>query len=113
MTRWENEELWDADGNDLSNTPGVRAMPRPARPHQHLKRDPHCGYFRCPACRRVMPFCWGASDGPECDECWARDHAPASESPKSGEAVLHLAGGLAWWGLGFVIALYAIRELFK
>lgn len=32
-------------------------------------RDPECELFRCPACGRWMPWCWGHDECANCDEC--------------------------------------------
>lgn len=29
--------------------------------------------FRCPACNRFRPLCFGGAPDPRCDECWAKD----------------------------------------
>ena len=68
MARWENKEMWDGHGNYLGSgsQPGLVL-----EWEAHICRKPFaCGAFRCPCCLRHVAWCRGASEGPECRECW-------------------------------------------
>jgi hypothetical protein len=106
MTRWENEHLWDARGNYLGN--GERAMPPAARPHQRSCTC-DCGVFICPKCGRAMPWCWGAADGPECDECWPQAQVSAHVQALREERLRVLAT-IAVAVLGAALTVYGAWE---
>ena len=61
--------------------------PQPSYPPKGCRGRPNCGAcrragftFHCPTCRRMVAYCFGASDSPDCDDCWlpAIIHAAAS-----------------------------------
>lgn len=55
---------------------GADALPDMRCPY--LKADGNCETFKCRHCKRIYPWCQGASDDrPDwCDDCWARNPPP-------------------------------------
>jgi hypothetical protein len=44
--------------------------------------------FRCPTCRRFVPWCFGAADDrpDDCDACWGAAHSNHDAAPAAREA---------------------------
>lgn len=110
MARWENEQLWDARGNYLGTAALEKQVPVAFQPHQ-CSDQTSCGVFICPSCCRPMPWCWGAADGPECDECWAQKAPSAAYAHVWREQRLDVLRVAAGWAILLLFLLWCMEVI--
>ncbi len=112
MAKPYEEKSWNGYGEWTGA--GVEPFPCPeqlAVPHNCTQwAKSNCGTYVCPDCDRAVPWCYGASNSPECDDCWEK------RETRKYEKLLHEAAEkelrfVKRWVYGLVCVLLLVAGL--